>query len=172
MKIIGEHGFNVVRVRSPIIDFEIRYGTLILKKAKVTLDDIAPFEKKWIAESSENEVWVAKLGGGFKVYNQFSPVGFVFHKKISTVRKADQTRQELSKLKPYYLEKYSFRCRRCHKSFSSRKLHLHHIRPLARGGTNEEKNIVVLCQTCHIKEHRNILSNEKADKNLTAPVNG
>ncbi len=32
-------------------------------------------------------------------------------------------------------------------------LHIHHIRPLSRGGTNELENLRLLCSNCHSREH-------------------
>lgn len=40
----------------------------------------------------------------------------------------------------------AFRCVFC---ASRNKLTLHHVRPLALGGSNEPHNLVVLCNTCH-----------------------
>jgi hypothetical protein len=33
---------------------------------------------------------------------------------------------------------------------------VHHIRPLRRGGTNAQWNLVSLCRECHQEEHREI----------------
>ncbi len=32
-------------------------------------------------------------------------------------------------------------------------LHVHHVRPLSRGGTNESENLCLLCSACHSREH-------------------
>lgn len=42
-------------------------------------------------------------------------------------------------------------CARCG---AKENLHKHHIVPLYRGGTNDLKNIIVLCNSCHKREHR------------------
>lgn len=34
-----------------------------------------------------------------------------------------------------------------------RHLHLHHIKPLSKGGSNEISNLELLCEDCHSKEH-------------------
>ena len=39
-------------------------------------------------------------------------------------------------------------------------LERHHIKPLSIGGTNNIKNIIILCQKCHIKEHEKLFLKE------------
>jgi hypothetical protein len=41
----------------------------------------------------------------------------------------------------------------CSKYGDKWHLHLHHISPLGRGGTNELSNLKLLCEDCHHKEH-------------------
>lgn len=41
-------------------------------------------------------------------------------------------------------------CSQCGSYYS---LHLHHITPLSKGGSNENTNLVLLCQECHSQEH-------------------
>lgn len=41
-------------------------------------------------------------------------------------------------------------CSKCGKTWN---LHLHHISPLGRGGTNELSNLKLLCEGCHHEEH-------------------
>jgi hypothetical protein len=49
--------------------------------------------------------------------------------------------------------------RQCGKCGSLNRLHLHHIKPLSKGGSNEISNLKLLCEKCHSKEHggRNFL---------------
>lgn len=47
------------------------------------------------------------------------------------------------------LERDKYRCKNCN---SWKKLHVDHIIPLSRGGTNEENNLQTLCQTCNLKK--------------------
>jgi DNA polymerase III epsilon subunit-like protein len=44
-------------------------------------------------------------------------------------------------------------CVICHKPSSKSELHVHHIIPLSRYGTNQHVNLVTLCLTCHKKQH-------------------
>ena len=39
---------------------------------------------------------------------------------------------------------------------SKTRLHIHHINPLSRGGSNTMGNLEVVCITCHIKLHKQI----------------
>ena len=41
-------------------------------------------------------------------------------------------------------------CNNCGKSW---RLHLHHSKPLSKGGTNKISNLKLLCATCHSKKH-------------------
>jgi len=42
------------------------------------------------------------------------------------------------------------RCRSCGSGY---QLHLHHLKPLSKGGSNQISNLVLLCEACHSKEH-------------------
>jgi len=45
-------------------------------------------------------------------------------------------------------------CDNCGRSGSYRnKLHIHHVKPLSRGGTNRLDNLILLCEQCHKEEH-------------------
>jgi DNA polymerase III epsilon subunit family exonuclease len=46
-----------------------------------------------------------------------------------------------------------FLCCICRRSISQSELHVHHIIPLASGGTNNYNNLVTLCYTCHNRQH-------------------
>jgi hypothetical protein len=50
-----------------------------------------------------------------------------------------------------------FRCQYCFKEFAAKDLHLDHVIPLARGGTNRNENLVACCQPCqHAKADRSV----------------
>ena len=44
-------------------------------------------------------------------------------------------------------------CAKCHKS-GNIEYHLHHIIPLNKYGTNSASNLILLCRSCHQKQHR------------------
>lgn len=39
-------------------------------------------------------------------------------------------------------------------------LQLHHIKPVAEGGSNSPDNLILLCPNCHIKAHKGLISPE------------
>lgn len=41
----------------------------------------------------------------------------------------------------------------CNNCRSTLHLHVHHIKPLSKGGSNELSNLVMLCEKCHSAEH-------------------
>ncbi len=45
------------------------------------------------------------------------------------------------------------RCARCSKSLRGKKVHIDHIMPLARDGTNNRKNLQLLCAFCNCSKH-------------------
>lgn len=50
-------------------------------------------------------------------------------------------------------EKTNCRCAKCN---SQDNLHIHHIVPLSQGGDNNLSNLILLCQFCHKKVHKNM----------------
>lgn len=53
-------------------------------------------------------------------------------------------------------ERDSFRCVCCLRGFSQGELHVHHVLPLFKYGTNLDSNLVTLCHPCHNKQHPDI----------------
>lgn len=51
----------------------------------------------------------------------------------------------------------SFLCVICKKRPRGSELHVHHIIPLSRYGTNSRANLVTLCLSCHRRQHPEIL---------------
>ena len=58
----------------------------------------------------------------------------------------DSMSRELRERQPY--------CSRCGKSVPKHALHCHHVIPRGRAGPDIPINVVVLCKTCHDKEHQ------------------
>ncbi len=56
-------------------------------------------------------------------------------------------------------------CKNCGKETS---LHLHHIVPLSKGGSNKIENLELLCESCHSKAHRNRIFSGEFTNNETA----
>lgn len=46
------------------------------------------------------------------------------------------------------------KCSKCH---SKTNLEVHHVQPLFNGGSNELRNLNILCQRCHLDVHRGCL---------------
>jgi len=58
-----------------------------------------------------------------------------------------------NKIRWAIFNKCGYRCQRCGR-YSRGNLHLHHIRPIGRGGTHDTGNLVPLCSQCHYEVHR------------------
>jgi len=57
--------------------------------------------------------------------------------------------QSISNRKRYYIFKqYGYICQLCGR-YSKGNLHLHHITPVSCGGSDEENNLIPLCNSCH-----------------------
>ncbi|MGQ9554912.1 MAG: HNH endonuclease [Anaerolineae bacterium] len=48
------------------------------------------------------------------------------------------------------LRRDHYRCQRCGKRMN---LHVHHKKPVSRGGKDELSNLITLCDECHAKQH-------------------
>ncbi len=57
-------------------------------------------------------------------------------------------------LRELVLERDNYTCQECHAFSMNGFLQVHHIKPLFRGGVNDETNLVALCPTCHKTAHR------------------
>lgn len=55
------------------------------------------------------------------------------------------------------LERDSQSCRECGRT---NLLHIHHLVPLSKGGTNDIENLITLCGNCHQVEHPHIISTD------------
>jgi hypothetical protein len=57
---------------------------------------------------------------------------------------------------------YELRCERCHHDGDPQNticngggdLEIHHIIPVSEGGTNDDGNLICLCEKCHLEAHR------------------
>ena len=57
-----------------------------------------------------------------------------------------------------YIDDIGGKCQVCNQKFKSRHLDIHHIKHIAKGGSDRISNIIALCPTCHRKVHSNDLS--------------
>lgn len=67
--------------------------------------------------------------------------------------KAIQARMNLQhylEIRSQILLRDNFRCRECN---FYKHLEVHHIIPRSKGGTDDPKNLITLCQRCHAKKH-------------------
>lgn len=55
----------------------------------------------------------------------------------------------------YILKKYNFRCCNCGRVGPKNILHIDHIKPISKGGSNNEDNLQILCRSCNLKKHTN-----------------
>lgn len=68
-----------------------------------------------------------------------------------SIRPTDEEMQELRNL---IKRQDKFMCKICSKSGKGVELHVHHIIPLDKFGTNHPNNLITLCHSCHNKQHK------------------
>ncbi len=76
-------------------------------------------------------------------------MGFV---SIRSLPKHILNRDPNPKQRMRILKRDDYRCRICGRrpaDYVDIELHVHHIRPWAKGGVTEDENLITLCQTCH-----------------------
>jgi hypothetical protein len=86
------------------------------------------------------------------IFSKLFEVGYCFDLSLvaGTVI-ARKERQTLSgSARTAFIEKRGNRCERCG---GDENLTIHHKQALENGGTNDENNLLVLCETCHISVH-------------------
>lgn len=64
--------------------------------------------------------------------------------------KKDVERERWLKIRSKILLRDNFRCKECG---YYKHLEVHHIIPKSKGGSDDEENLVTLCQRCHAKKH-------------------
>jgi DNA helicase-2/ATP-dependent DNA helicase PcrA len=60
------------------------------------------------------------------------------------------------------LRRDNYRC--CNEPSHNKKLHIHHIVPLSKGGTHNLNNLITLCEDCHKRIHPHLEVNFKGDR--------
>jgi len=71
---------------------------------------------------------------------------------MTYVRPGDAYPKNWNRLRHAIFAEYGYRCARCQK-YAKGNLHLHHILPLNRGGSNAKSNLIPLCSDCHYEVH-------------------
>lgn len=65
-----------------------------------------------------------------------------------------RTRIQFSgKIRHIVLQKFSYRCVECGATKDETSLHIDHIKPISKGGTNDLDNLQVLCKKCNLSKH-------------------
>lgn len=57
----------------------------------------------------------------------------------------------INHIRPAILERDYHKCMECK---SEVKLHVHHIKPISKGGEDTEGNLITLCNDCHAEKHK------------------
>lgn len=74
---------------------------------------------------------------------------------VSDKKKRKNARNRKAQMNPELREAILKRDkRRCVKCGCKKWLHVHHIVPRSKGGSNDHDNLVTLCDICHMEEHR------------------
>lgn len=58
------------------------------------------------------------------------------------------------------LKRFNFTCQYCGAKAPEAVLHVDHIHPVAKGGTNKEDNLTVACDTCNFGKRAGLLSED------------
>jgi len=66
--------------------------------------------------------------------------------------------------KAYVLDRDNYTCQNCYGKCKDSKLHVHHIVFRSDGGSNDEANLITLCETCHTALHAGKISLNKIGK--------
>lgn len=80
-------------------------------------------------------------------------------------------------LKRRIKERDNYTCQQCGRTANEvAELHIHHIKPLSKGGTNDPSNLVTLCDYCHSKQpsrgHNRIRVKTPPPKGAREPIKG
>lgn len=59
-----------------------------------------------------------------------------------------------AELRDYIKKRDKNKCQRCKLNAGEAHLQVHHILPVANGGTDDKENLILLCSTCHTKVHQ------------------
>lgn len=146
------------------------------KKIKISTSEFYKIKENYNTEinnlKSENETLKIEAAKYKNMYDKLIKAKDIISilKILDDNDSPDITKKKLSKLwdvLPYYPPDWNIRkwivkrrdcytCQKCGKDLYYCKEgygHVHHIKPLSIGGTNEIKNLIYLCSECHKKVH-------------------
>jgi len=67
-----------------------------------------------------------------------------------------KTEDQWKNLREFVIERDNFTCQDCGEFLMDIGLEAHHIKPLFKGGTNQETNLITLCHKCHKYRHQRL----------------
>jgi hypothetical protein len=95
--------------------------------------------------------WVLDLGIGLcALYLIGSLVSWLVDSSMGLAGNQATYPDDWVELRMQVLARDGYRCANCP---ATHGLHVHHIVPLSKGGTNQLSNLIVLCEDCHKKLH-------------------
>ena len=83
------------------------------------------------------------------IIGSFLIIKFIF-KEDETSQKFKEYPENWDNIRLLALQRDNYECGNCK---SNKNLHVHHIVPLSRGGSNNLSNLRTLCEDCHKKLH-------------------
>ena len=57
------------------------------------------------------------------------------------------------KLRHFVFNRDGYKCKECGATNEETTLHIDHIKPVAKGGTNDPSNLQILCEKCNLAKH-------------------
>lgn len=109
---------------------------------------ISSFPNKSLKEAIQY-CWKEHMGAKMASIAEFLDTSETYVYKVE--RRPDKA-EVSKKTRKEVLERDNHECTVCLKSDN---LHVHHIRPAAKGGTGDKHNLAVVCASCHAEIHRN-----------------
>lgn len=106
------------------------------------------------ADTTTIRNWLKKEGiktRGLNESQKLRKMPKVFKKTFETLKLNKRCGSYHNHIHPIILKRDNYECKKCG---SIKYIIVHHIIPLEKGGTHDEKNLITLCRKCHIKEHK------------------
>lgn len=70
-----------------------------------------------------------------------------------------------NRMRFYVFQRYNYTCQNCGK-YAKGNLHLHHIKPVKKGGGHNFSNLIPLCSECHYLYHQGLINLDICHTNL------